>query len=317
MDRIWSFLSQVFAIATQNSFRLGVRISRIHLNAMNAYSGDAFVTGLFNIYKVVHLNYMAKYNAWKAQLQQQLADTAAMELLFKQLGYETINAWDVAIANVYAITTVRYKALFPHGHNPFQSGSYEDRLAAIEALLLIIGADASLTAIKSTIETFRDNLVLAINTAKTSIETTTRKSNELETARLEMCDAQYGDLGDLMSHFRTTRDVIGDFFDLLTIRNITQMLFQGTVKTVNVHTIVERTVDGTAQLILENDGTTELRFYLSLVKNGVIGATFVTVAASATATVPVSSLGDAATMHFLMVYNPDATDKGHFTVEFL
>lgn len=317
MHKPWSFIQNVFEIATAGSYRLALRVSRIHFNALNAGSSDAFVLALFNTYKTFHLTYLSKYSAWKSQEALQVSLTLALQDLFTQLRNTYINAWDAAIAVVYAKGTTRYKALLPYGHGPFQSGSQEDIIDAIQTLITTIGTDADLADVKNDVVAFELLITNAINAQKTAITTTKTKSNELETARINMCDAQYADLGSLMTHFASNRSVIGDYFDLLTIRNIMQMVFQGHVKKQDIHNVVERTVAATDEIMLENDGETELRFYWSNKKDGAIGTTFVTVAAGASATVPASDMGDVSTKHFLMVYNPDLVNKGAFTIEFI
>jgi len=315
--RLWIFLINVIDLATGGSFRVALRVSRIHYNALQANVADVVVLALYNVYKPFHLAYLAKYGEWKAQLGIQKGLTTALNALFVQLRFEKVNAWDVAIAIVYPKGTTRYEQLFPNGHGPFQTGSQEDRIAAIAALSLAIGADLALATVKTDVDNFYTAISNAIDTQKTSIETTKVKSNELETVRVEMCDAQYVDLGSLMAHFVRNRIFVGTFFDLLTIRNIMQMVFEHLVKKESVHTVVERTIEATDELEIENDGVTELRFYLSDVKDGAIGAIFITVPAGGHTTVSASDLGDVTTQHFLMVFNPDTINKGEFTIEFL
>ncbi len=319
MDKEWSFLYNPMELATANSFRLGLRVSWIHYEALHARNSNAAILALENSYKPFDLDYRAKYSGWKSQERQQLADTETLKGKFAKLSNEKINAWDASIAVVYPKGSTRYNTMLGDGHGPFQKGTQSEKIEAIASLSNNIGADAALTAVKTDVDNFIAEINTAYDTQKNSIETTGIKSNALETSRLAMCNEQYNNLGALMTIYNRlgTPLLTGDCFDLLSIRNIRQMLFQGTVKTNNVHTIVERTIPGTAQLLLENDGVTELRFYLSTVKNGAIGATFKSLAAGTSATVPASDLGDATTMHFLMVYNPNTTDKGHFTVEFM
>ena len=300
MRRLWIFLTDIIEIATQGSFRLGLRVSRIHYAALKASIADLFILALFNVYEVVHLNYISKYTAWKTQKGQQLSDTIALTNLLALLRKTTVNAWDAAIQVVYAKGSDRYNALFPNGHRPFQVGTQEERIAAIGSLSLAIGADAALTAVKTAVDDFFTLITTALNKQKASIKATGVKSNELETARVAMCEAKYNDLGALMQHFITNKILIGQFFDLTTIRNIMQMLFQGHVKKLMMYTIVERTVEATAQLLIENDGVTELRFYLSDTKNGAIGATFFSLAAGRHGTVSASDLGNVTTQHFLI-----------------
>lgn len=319
MERQWSFLNNTMEESTRGSFRLGLRISRIHYEKLHARNSNAAILALENSYKPFDLDYRAKYSAWKSQERQQLVDSATLTGKFLKLSNEKINGWDASIQVVYPKGSARYNTMLGDGHAPFQKGTQSEKIEAIASLSTNIGADVALAAVKTDVDNFIIEINGAYDTQKSSIDNTGTKSDALEISRLAMCGAQYNDLGGLMTINNTAGhpELTGDYFDLLSIRNIKQMLFQGTMKTNNIHNIVQRTLAATDQLLLENDGITELRFYLSTVKNGAIGAIFKTVAAGTSLTVSAADLGDVATMHFLMAYNPDDTDKGHFTVEFL
>ena len=174
-----------------------------------------------------------------------------------------------------------------------------------------------MATLKGEIDAFYETLDEADRDQKEAFTNLSDASTALEVARVEMCIAQYADLGTLMSYFSRTPLSLKVYFDLKSIRNGRQFLFTGKVKKNYFHKIVERTLLPDTPLMLTNNGVTDLKFYISDKKNGTIGATFITVAAGNSKDIVASDLGDVSLLHFLMVFNPDLVNKGEFEVEFL
>jgi len=315
MKKIWHFLLNVFEIVTGGSFRLGLRISQYHLGALQAHISIALVLTLYNNYLLVHNDYNNAYSVWKTAFGKQLSKTQKVNKLLKKLSGTKIRKWDSAIQQVYEVDTVEYKALLPDGRKPFQQGTQTERKAAVKTLSDAIDGDFLLATVKTDVDAFYTELGDALTEQKNAISATETASNACEAQRVLMCAEQYGNLGALMQYYKNTPEEVEAYFDLRVLRNGLQVIFLGHVKKLGVHTIVQRTIEATDQILLENDGVTELRFYLSDTKNGAIGATFFSVAAGRHATVSASDLGDVTTQHFLIVYNPDTINRREFTVE--
>ena len=317
MIKIWYFLVNVFLNATKKSFRLGLRICKIHDSALKSKSSDAFILNMYNTFHIICEAYKDAYGTWIAKRNMQQGATLAFNKLIAELGNAKINAWDAAIASVYSKGSAAYKALLPNGHKPFQQGSQEDRIASLNGLIIAIGSDVALATLKTELIAFYKAISDADDYQKQLMSDVQTSSNLLEQSRVSMCVAMYADLGGLMQYFATNALSIESFFDLKGIRRGQQVLFMGTVKHNSIKKIVQKTVLPTDQLMLENTGVTDLSFYLSATKDGAMGATFVTMAAGKTITVTAADLGDATTQHFLMVSNSDAVNSGEFTVEFV
>lgn len=317
MKTAWSFLINTFLVVTNQSYRLGLRISKVHDSALFSKIADPFILGLYNIYHLIHLAYSDAYAEWISFKKLQLGATQAFLDLLKLLGNAKINAWDAAIAGVYAKGTPKYKALLANGHKPFQTGTQEDRIAAVFALIKGIGTDALLAVLKAEIVLAHKDLVEADTAQKAAITATANASIALETARVLMAEGQFSDLGLMMSQYVKSLLSIAPFFDLKAMRKGQQVLFMRLVKKLTVVNIVKRTMLADEQLLLENNGVTILRFYLGLEKNSISGLVFIEVLPGEQKTVSASDLGDVATQHFLLVYNPDLVNKGDCTVEML
>ena len=315
MKTLWKYLVNVFLIITADSFRLALRISVYHYSALKSKIAEPFILGLFNAYELKHSSYVSNYKEWKKQLAKQRSKTLALNKLLKTLSGTKARFWDSSITKVYDKGTVEYEALLADGRAPFQTSSQTERVEAVGELIEAIGTDLLLADVKIDVEAFYLLLNTALTEQKGAMSDTETKSGLLETARIAMCVAQYKDLGMLMGFYSEDPTQVEEFFDLRAIRNGKQVLFQGQVKKNSFKFIVERTFAPGDKLSLENDGVTELRFYIGNSNTATIGATFITVAVGEIKEITASELGDVSTLHYLLAFNPDAVNKGEFTVE--
>ena len=314
MKRPWIYLINPMLVATDESYRLAVRISTWHDSALLAASADPYFMALYNIYHPLHLSLVAKYDAWRAQIGLQQGATLNLNQKLNTLSGTKIQEWDIDIQNVYPQGTPQYMALLPNRRTPFQHGTQNDRIQAVQSLSNAIGADPALAAVKADVDAFYTLANNALTAQKGSITVTKTKSDTVETARLPMCVQQYADLGDLIKKYAADPSLANQYFDEEAIRNPQQVLFTGTVKKLKAKTIVKRTFEASVNLKLENPGVTVLKFYLAQVKGAQPGAVFVTLNPGEQQTVPVTALGDIANT-YLMVFNPDAINDGNYVVE--
>jgi hypothetical protein len=314
MKRPWIFLINPMLVVTENSYRMAVRISTWHDSALFAASADPYFLALYNTYHPLHLALVNKYDAWRTQIGLQQGDTLNLTQLLSLLSSTKIQEWDIAIQNVYPQDTPEYMSLLPNHRTPFQQGTQNDRIQAVQSLSNAIGSDAALATVMADVDAFYTLANTALTAQKGSISVTKTLSDAVETARVPMCVQQYANLGALITKYAADPSQANQYFDEEAIRNPKQMLFTGTVKKLKAKTIVKRTFEASVMLNLENPGVTVLKFYLAQVKGAQPGATFVTVNAGEQQTVPVTALGDIANP-FLMVFNPDAINNGNYVVE--
>ena len=302
---------------TEDSNILGIRISNKHDGALFNNTGNPFIAGLYASYHPIHVTYLGAYSTHSSKEGLQKGATNALGLLFDQLGFEKVNAWDAAIQIVFPKGSTGYLSLFPSGHYPFQQGTQQQRKAAASTLSITIGSNVDLETVKEDIDAFIVLLTDADTAQQSAFNAVGVAANDLETARIAMANEQYANLGAMMRQYKTNPSVAADYFDLVAIRKGKQIFFQNSVKKNSKKFIVQRTLTPDAELELTNIGDTTLRFYLSDKKTGIIGDVFVEIVPAEVKTVTASELGDVRADHFLMVFNPDLVNKGEFTVEFL
>lgn len=317
MTRLWNFQINPFLNATRDSNLNAMKISTFHDSALFALQTDRFFGPLYTAYHPIHTALKTAYDAWVAQEHTQGGQTLNLEQLFALLSNTRIDGWDITIQTVYNKKTPPYKALLPHHRVPFQSGSQVERIEAVRSLSTNLTGIAALASVKTAVDAFYTQLDAANTAQKASKTTTTTQSSAMETSRIAMCNAQYANLGTLITHFATTPEVISNYFDVQTIRHGSQVHFTGHVKPQSVHTILKHTFATTDTLKLENKGTTSLQFYLAQTKNATAPTTGITLRPAEQQTQPATHLGDILTATYLIVYNPQTLVKGEFVVELL
>ena len=312
-QRPWSFTQNPFLNATVNSLRIAVRISNTHLAAITKFAGDPFFDALIAFYAPLDAALNTAVTAIKEAGGEQQGSTVNLNQLYNLLSGSRARQWDIAIQGVYELGTPQYKALLPHRRTPFQIGTQTERRTAVQTLSEAIGDDAKLAAVKTGVDDFYKQLSDALSGQNGDVQGGGILSKQAEAARVAMCIGQYADLGGLMQHYAETPDMITPFFDMI-IRSGAQVLFTGDDKPQEHKNIFKHTFAAADMLLLENDGVTDLQFYLAESKTAAPGKTLVIVPAGQKIIVPATQLGDLQNT-FLNVYNPDAVNKGEWTVE--
>src|SRR5205814_1328101 len=80
-SRPWIYFINPFLIATRASYRLAVRMSTRHLDALKSKAGDPFFDDLIKFYKPLHDTLVAAYQKWEAQGGIQEGKTLSLEQL--------------------------------------------------------------------------------------------------------------------------------------------------------------------------------------------------------------------------------------------
>ena len=103
MKRIWIYLDNPMLTATDNSFRMAVRISQWHDSALHAAIADPFIAALYAIEHPIHLALIAAYDAFIAQEGLQQGETLNLRQLLRLEANSKINAWAAGIQRTYPI----------------------------------------------------------------------------------------------------------------------------------------------------------------------------------------------------------------------
>jgi len=317
MEEEWIYLINAILNTTENSFVKGVQISKVHYNALVAGILIPFILALKNSYEPIHLNYLAKYDAWISQGGIQGGETLSLRQLLRLLSNTKIKKWDVAIQNIYPNDTARYKALLPHFRIPFQTGKQNDKIAAVNALKLAIGTDSALTDVKDDVILTHGLLVDAQNSQQVNISQTSVFSQQLEIARVAMATAQYSNLGMFMHQYASNPSQIASYFDIKNIRRHHQVVFSGSeLKSLIAYCICKHTFGKDDEVRITNFGLKPLKFYLVELKGNRISELFYLSESGTSRVIKANEMGDLSDK-FVMVYNPSEDTVGEWEFELL
>lgn len=311
----WNHAQNPILRATEGSFKNAIEVTNYHVIALEAAKSDPYINSILNKYIPVHRSFEKSYQTWLAQGGSQQGETLSLKQMLQRLTSDKIRDWDIIIQGQYNINSPTYKKLLPNRRGPFQTGTQVKRINAVKALSDRIGDDSLLKEVKDDIDAFYTKLQDVYKSQRGSKNTTTNLSVELENARVEMCTAQFVNLGSLIQNFPTSPEKIESFFNLKIIRNIQQVTFRGHLEPGEVYTIVKHSFSEDDQIYLSNLSMSPLKFYLANKKNALPNAAFIELI-NEERTIDASTLGHI-DYPYLMVYNTDPKEEASFIIELL
>jgi hypothetical protein len=316
--KVWNYLNNTFLVITEESYRTAKKLGDYTLAALQAKNSDPVIGPLATAFKPYVDNFNAAYNNWLSKLGVQKSFTSDLMVNLKLLSSYKIKQWDIAIQGQFLEGSTKYISILPNHRTPFQNGSQEDRLAACDALSIALTGITALATTKTDVDAFIVTLKASFNAQKGSLSNTVTNSDNLDTARINMCIELYSILGKLMSIYKTKPTDAQQFFDMETIRNHEQTLFKGTLHPNELELILTHTFEDGEQIRLVNKGATPLRFALLPLATSVMdeATSFQEVAPNDEDIITVSSLGNLAN-RFLKVLNTDDTTGNKYSVMLL
>lgn len=316
MPNTWIYFVNFILTSTKGSFGKAYEVSCFHDNALFANSSDPDILALYNAYHPFHLALEIAYLKWKSQGGDRSGKTFSLNHLLDVLSGIKISNWDIAIQNVYNKRTIQYNTLFPNGRAPFQHGKQLEIITAIQTLSDTIGTDPALANVKLDIDTFHTSIYTTYNNQKASKSNVAIDSDNLEIARVKMCEEQFGNYGFIIYKYKANPELGEAYFDKARIRPSHQVHFTGHLNPETFHQICKHTFYENDEVNIYNPGPGPLNFYLAQHKDELPTAEAFTIAAGAEQTIFATSLGNLAYKQF-MVYNPDTNLTGEFIVDFM
>lgn len=264
-NSVWHYAQNQFESSTRGSFKRMNTISADHDSKLGAQVADAEIQTLYDFYHPLHLDYTTKYQSWLTSSALYRGATLSFENKLAELGGDTIENFDIRIQVKYKRDSPEYIALLPNYRKPFQTGTYESRLAALGSLAEAIGTDADLADVKTEIETFHTEALALRNTQQGKEGLVAQKSSDLEEARIAAAEGMYYTLAGLMQKFYQDRSEIERFYDLALIRDTggsadEPEIVEGTVAAGTTETTVAGPYEAPNGLTLVNTGTVPLTF---------------------------------------------------------
>ncbi len=315
--KAWMFINNPFMATAKRSYKQATKISTYHDAQLQAKAAnDPFFVPMYNTYHAAHETLNGAYTTWLSQGGTQKGSTLSVDQLLVLLSPKKVNGWEYTIQGVFDKTSPEYVALFPQARYPFSTGGKESRIAAVEQLSKSLTGIASLEAVKTDVDSFYAQLTNKRQVQLGHKGDTESKSSAIEIAIEAAMTEMYGNLGMLISHYKNNLSLIAAFFDLDTIRNHDQLVFNKTVKPKKISNIMQHTFAAGDSLTIINDGNAPLEFYLAADKKAAHnGTATLKLLPNTQQTIAITQLGDIANT-FVNVLN-DNTIDGHCIIDLL
>lgn len=261
----WHYLQNQFDNATNGSFRLMLTVTNDHYAKLQAQQADPDILILYNRTDPVHQAFLDQYSAWKSSEAIYKAATDTIELLLELLRSTNARQWDTAIMVEYDKGTTEHTALLPNGRTPFQSGTMDERIAAVKTLGLTLAGFAPLAALKTTVDDFHTTLKNARDGQQVKEQLANQQRTNMELARKAIAIMQYRNLGSLMDKFGDSPDNVFNYFEVSLLQYHASSTppvveeFTGTVGPMSTANVTSG-IAPEATIIITNTGSSMLRF---------------------------------------------------------
>ncbi len=240
--------------------------------------------------------------------------TIAMNNIFNQFKDEASRQEGLVRAK-FGKTSPQYQEFYPLGITEYTNST----LANVETLMTRIATagdkysnvlgDEFMTLFR----TIKDNFILNRNTQLSLIGDLAGKRDVTITNRNTIEAQLTKNLLVIASNNVGNSEAMNTYFDQSFIRPKKHKTFSGEVEANSVKNIDERHYDAEDSIVLQNTGTTDLKFGLS-VSGEAVGDIFVQLSAEEKKTVLASELGNPSAEHFLNVQNESDTLNGEYKV---
>ncbi|MBI1228470.1 MAG: hypothetical protein GC192_24760 [Bacteroidetes bacterium] len=219
MRRTWIFLNNTFDINTKNSSVKMLRIANDHDSRLAAAAVDdptlLPIWERYNAPLLVYRTLMSQRNSGKGSGK---GKTQILTEKLDLLSTTWIRAWEVKVFLQYPQGTPEATAIFPQRKAPFQTGPYEERILAVNALKDSLSAYPLLADVKTDVSDKYDMLLEARDGQKQQMSLTGKFSDEVERQRLGLAELSYKNLGFLIDKFGERPTDVERFFDLALLR---------------------------------------------------------------------------------------------------
>ena len=314
---VWNFLINTFLVATKDSYRLALRIAKYHNDNLFVDIADPNILAQYTLFHPLYQLLQHSYDLWHAKGGTQTGESVSLKLLLKELSSTKIQDWDIQIQVVHKPKTGEYKKLLPKHRNPFQSGSADERLSALNVLCTNLIGIVKLADLLAEVIAFTAIYKEALDTQQKSIITTGSFSDAVEAARIEMCECMFGNYGRLLGFNQKTPKVIAKYFPLKYIQNTHQVVFMHIIKAGKEYNVVKHTFKPGDQLLITSYSAASFRVFLGYAKDEDGTGKGIVQTGNAHSTIDVSALGDITKDLYLTVINLDKNIDADFEIEFL
>ena len=263
----WIYLRNVFNNVTSSNFKRMLSLSADH-KAKLSYHGatNPDVNTLYLLFEPIHTAFTVKYAKVVANFGAYKSATSTVEALAADLSKTQIKSWDIKIQNVYEDHTDEYKSIIHSGRAPFQSGTYEQRLLAVQSLAISLAAYPLLSTVLTSVQAFATAFQNARLHQQELEGADTNLRVELEQAREDLALVMHRIFGQLIFLFAHQPGTIQSFYELQYLKAPAPKENLNPPININANSrqqAMEGLFVSTDNFELENPGETDLGYFVT------------------------------------------------------
>ena len=153
MFKNWKYIDSQMEIETRDSFSESVVLSKYHDTGLLALIPTyPVLQARYDLYHPAHEALVEGYNLWDSSDGAKQGKRVTVDLFFIAAKLLLTTVWLPAILVLYKKLSARYKAIFPSGLKPFNTGGIDEKIESFKTLSINIGADTNLTTIKTAVD---------------------------------------------------------------------------------------------------------------------------------------------------------------------
>lgn len=316
--KLWHYLINQFLTKTKTNFRKAVKLSNYHdavLNILRTIHPE--LEPIYTRYHALHVILVNKYVIWKNYFDAQKNKTKILDDLLEST-YTMLDVWDTPIRTALTYGSDAYELVFMDGRKPFTRGTIQQQVMAYQKLAEKLAIHPALAAVTAEVVAAHAALDAARDLQEGAKALVKTNSGAVETARKVAMIMQWRDLGFAIDAFSNDLKLIESMFDVDTLRERPQTIFTGILSHSENKAVFTRTLLDDDELLLNNDGDADIRFYFADTPNGT-NINHIEVLAHTKQTVKMSDFNvpDYGTYRYLTAVNQSALVDTHYIVTIL
>lgn len=216
------YLTNQFVNATEESRKLMTILSADHLAKLTAASGDALILSLKDRFKLVHDDFIQKYQDWITGKALYKSATRFVYDMLEDLTKTKIRQWEAQVSVVYLEGSAKYLEFFPNGRTPFIKGNLDQRINEVGSFADRLVGYIAFDTLRIDVNTFHLNLVTTRSSQQQKEEIVDESSQIVEQARVAAGVMMYMNLGLLMDKFGENPEYINNYWEFELIMTTTK-----------------------------------------------------------------------------------------------
>lgn len=283
-------------------------------NAFSEESSDPLITPLFNRLTPVRDDFNNSYEFFITKNSLRIGLTATMEGKKKSLP-KIIEGWEANIIVAYPKDTQDYIQCFPYGKTYIYEGGYETIGSKLRSLHSVLDSKTFPSNPKAAVLTYWTEWAAARSSQLAAMQAVDVASDDIKAKHISYSNMLYRNWGALIDIYYENPDLVNRFFDYSILRSKIkdEVVKKGNVAGGDTNNIFSKDVEDTTNFLVENPGTTRLRYFATDTAAGTISSGGIELNPGESRSVTTLELGNPGNK-FINVTNLDADNQGSYKI---